>query len=122
MNLEAANKSLDTRFDESRKLIQDSLYKLRGSLKDIRQSIYALRPHPTEQIGIVQALRNQIDAFKLDNPDIDVIFQEKGRETPLGYLLENAIFNVLKEALRNIQKHSQATSINKSAIINISDR
>lgn len=111
MNLEAANKSFDTREGESRKLVQESLTKLRGSLKDIRESIYALRPQPTQQVGIVQALIDQIERFNLENPTTEVHFQKKGEETSLSYIIENAIFNVLREALRNIQKHAQATLV-----------
>jgi signal transduction histidine kinase len=113
MNLEAANKSFDaSRLDESKKLVQESLVKLRGSLKDIRQSIYALRPHPTQQVGIVQALQDLIGSFELENQKAEIDFQIKGSEISLGYLVENTLFNVLKEALRNIQKHANATAIN----------
>ena len=108
MKLEAADKSFGKDIGDSKRLVQESIVELRGSLKDIRQSIYDIRTHVAKKKGIVQAIKDDLETFKQENTRVEIHFQAKGVEIPLGYHAENTILNIFKEAMRNIEKHAHA--------------
>lgn len=97
--------------DKARVLVNSSLDKLRTSLKQVRSSIYALRPHQSQEMGLIQAIQDRIVIFQEENPDIHVRVAIRGNEGSLGMHNDNAIFDIFKEALRNIEKHSKATKV-----------
>lgn len=53
---------------EAKQLIAASNNRLRESLKDVRDSIYALKPYPTEQLGFHTALEKKIAELKKIKP------------------------------------------------------
>jgi signal transduction histidine kinase len=111
MNLELSEKSFFIKPEESFNLISSSLCKLRNGLSQVRESIYALRPYPFEKVGIVQAIQERVKIFKEENPDMQVKLMVKGDEEPLDYRIEKGIFDIFRESLRNIEKHSNATKV-----------
>jgi signal transduction histidine kinase len=111
MNLELSEKSFFIKPEESFNLISSSLCKLRNGLSQVRESIYALRPDPFEKVGIVQAIQERVKIFKEENPDMQVKLMVKGDEEPLDYRIEKGIFDIFRESLRNIEKHSNATKV-----------
>ncbi|MBW9234284.1 GAF domain-containing protein, partial [Leptospira santarosai] len=56
MKLETAERKFSKMPEDSLRLMHESKEKLRQSLKEVRESIYALRPYPTERIGLKAAL------------------------------------------------------------------
>lgn len=111
MNLELSEKSFFNKPEEAYTLISSSLQKLRGGLSQVRESIYSLRPDPFEKIGIVQAIQERLEIFKEENPGVQVKLMVKGIQEPLDYRIEKGIFDIFREALRNIEKHSKATKL-----------
>lgn len=111
MNLEVSEKSFYSNPDKSLKLISKSVVKLRGSLRQVRASIYALRPHPSQKVGLVQAIQDRIIFFEEENNGIQIRQTLKGTERPLESILEKGIFDIFKECLRNIEKHAHATKV-----------
>lgn len=111
MNLQSFDKAYQRSTLEAKQLVDNTLEKLRTSLKQVRASIYELRPHPFQQIGFIQAIHDRVNIFQEDNPHVQVRVVVKGTEINLGVFIENGIFDIFKEALRNIEKHSNATKI-----------
>ncbi|MBI9045563.1 MAG: hypothetical protein JEZ06_13825 [Anaerolineaceae bacterium] len=101
---------LEKKLDENQKLVplQTELMEI---LNNVRQICSDLRPPALDQFGLEAAFQTKIADFK-SKCQLDVIFQFKGYEPenpPEDIAL--CIFRVLQEALVNIEKHSNATSV-----------
>ena len=111
MNLELSEKSFFYEPEESFSLIRSSLNKLRNGLSQVRESIYALRPNPFEKVGVVEAIQERLKIFREENPEVQVKLLVKGAQETLDYRIEKGIFDIFREALRNIEKHSNASKV-----------
>ncbi|MCC3356171.1 GAF domain-containing sensor histidine kinase [Bacillus sp. REN16] len=110
MKLETAERKFDRYPDETRKLIRESMDKLRLSLREVRESIYELRPYPTERVSLSVAIGKRIDMVKSEY-DIKFSFDIRGQEVPLSPMVEKELFDIFQESLQNTIKHAQATKI-----------
>jgi signal transduction histidine kinase len=90
--------------------LEECLHGLRSSLKEIRQSIYSLRPNPVEKIGLHKALHQKIEEFQTST-GIPCNFQVKGPPVTLGSKLEVTLYQVVAEALQNCYKHANAKRV-----------
>jgi signal transduction histidine kinase len=97
--------------NELKRIIDECIMKLRVSLIDVRQSIYTLRPYPTEQLGLKHAIVNKIESMKQEY-GLQILFSERGYHTPYSSMVEKVIFDILQESLQNATKHAKATRIN----------
>lgn len=110
MKLETAHRKFYQKPVEANNIILDSLDKLRFSLKDIRESIYALRPYETERVGLKQAIIKRVDVVKRDF-QIDISFDERGKPISLSPMVEKVMFDTFQESVQNTIKHAGATKI-----------
>ncbi|WP_077619846.1 GAF domain-containing sensor histidine kinase [Bacillus sinesaloumensis] len=110
MNLETAERKFDRNREETRKLIHESMEKLRLSLREVRESIYELRPYPTERVGLSAAISKRIKMIKSEY-DISFSFDIRGQEVPLSSMVEKELFDIFQESLQNTVKHAKATKI-----------
>ncbi len=110
MNLETAERKFNRNPEETRKLILQSMDKLRLSLREVRESIYELRPYPTERVGLSAAIEKRIEMVK-DEYDIPFSFDIRGKEVPLSSMVEKELFDIFQESLQNTIKHAKATKI-----------
>lgn len=110
MKLETAERKFSKMPDEALKLIQESNEKLRKSLKEVRQSIYALRPYPTERVGLISAMNSRIAMLQKEHV-IDVRIETRGTEYPLSPMVEKIIFDIFQESIQNALKHAKATTL-----------
>ncbi|MCA0988645.1 sensor histidine kinase [Guptibacillus algicola] len=110
MKLETAHRKFYQKPAEANGIILDSLDKLRFSLKDIRESIYALRPYETERVGLKQAIIKRIDVVKRDF-GLDIRFEERGKQISLSPMVEKVMFDTFQESVQNTIKHAGATTI-----------
>lgn len=110
MKLETAERKFSKMPDDSLRLIKESKDKLRQSLKEVRESIYALRPYPTERIGLHAAIATRINSIQKEYP-IEIELESRGHEFPLSSMAEKIIFDIFQESVQNAIKHSQATKI-----------
>ncbi|WEG12794.1 GAF domain-containing sensor histidine kinase [Pullulanibacillus sp. KACC 23026] len=111
LHLESFEKYSQKNPEKAKQVVQKSLDKLRTSLIQVRASIYELRPQPSEKVRLSQVIQDHLHLFKEENPTIQVKLLKKGEELDMGVLIENGIFDIFKEALRNIEKHAQATEV-----------
>ena len=108
--LETACRKFSDKPLETKHLIEDSMKKLRSSLKEIRQSIYALRPYPTEQLGLKHAIIKKIETFR-EESNLNITFEERGSKNDYSSMVEKVIFDIFQESVRNIIKHAQAKQV-----------
>jgi len=110
MKLETAERKYSKMPDDSLRLIKESKEKLRQSLKEVRESIYALRPYPTERIGLQAAIAARINSIQKEN-SIEILLETRGQEFPLSSMVEKIFFDIFQESVQNALKHSQANKI-----------
>ncbi|WP_037593104.1 sensor histidine kinase [Sporosarcina sp. D27] len=109
--MESAQKQSANQSGNMYQVVDNSIKKLRESLSDTRFSIYALKPYPTQRLGLKQAIANKIQAVKQEH-DLDITYHEKGRSRRLSTSKEKAIFDTVQEGLQNITKHAMADKVN----------
>ncbi len=110
MKLETAQKKWERSPEETFHLVSDSMEKLRGGLKQVRQSIYALRPYPTERVGLQSALKQRIKTFEGET-GLTLTFEERGKSETLSSMVEKILFDTFQESVQNIVKHAQASKV-----------
>ncbi|WP_202080499.1 GAF domain-containing sensor histidine kinase [Caldalkalibacillus salinus] len=108
LKTETCLKCVDTKPHRLKGLLEDNVHKLRKSLKDIRQSIYALRPLPTQLYGLRKAIERKVLEFEL-SCGIETVFTVEGKPYSISDAAEEALYQILSESLQNINKHAQAT-------------
>lgn len=105
--LESAQKKYRDKPIDMQQIVEKSIKDLRGSLGEVRYSIYALKPYPTQQLGLKQAIASKIKSLKQEY-ELDITYHERGHARALSFSKERAIFDTLQESLQNIVKHAQA--------------
>lgn len=110
MKLETARKKVITYPEQTIKLVNDCVSGLRNSLKEVRESIYALRPYPTERIGLITAITNKIKAVTEEHGKT-IHFEIRGNETEIIPMAEKVLFDTFQESMQNAIKHSEADRI-----------
>ncbi|NMC31655.1 MAG: histidine kinase [Veillonellaceae bacterium] len=83
---------------------------IRNTLTEIRKIIFDLRPMALDDLGLAPTIRGVLDVFREQYGLITEI-AVTGKERRLEPHIEIGIFRVVQEALNNIVKHAQATSI-----------
>lgn len=110
MKLETAGKKFTKKPEETMKLVDESVLGLRESLKEVRESIYALRPYPTERASLAEAILRKIEAVQKEYKQ-EIDFEIRGQELQLSQMVEKVLFDTFQESLQNAIKHSQASKI-----------
>ncbi|HSI65913.1 MAG TPA: GAF domain-containing sensor histidine kinase [Planococcus sp. (in: firmicutes)] len=113
MKFDSAARKIPAHPQEAKRMINDSNDTLREGLKEIRDSIYALRPYPTEKISLDLAIQKKIDDLEKDGHNsLAVSFERRGVQTHLSLLTEKVIYSITQESMQNCIKHARATSLN----------
>ncbi|MGB8644262.1 MAG: GAF domain-containing protein [Anaerolineae bacterium] len=82
---------------------------LRNDVREVRRTIFALRPIELEALGFGPALEKFTQDFGTAN-DIKVHLKMRGEAAALSTKLQLALFRIVQESLNNVRKHAQATS------------
>jgi PAS domain S-box-containing protein len=80
---------------------------LSKNIRDVRRSIFALRPLALEEMGFLPALRQFIAEFGEQN-QLHVDLTILGPEDRIPSALEPMLFRIIQEALNNVARHAQA--------------
>jgi two-component system sensor histidine kinase DegS len=83
---------------------------IRNTLTEIRKIIFDLRPMALDDLGLAPTIRGVLDIFR-EQYGLVTEIAVTGKERRLEPHIEIGIFRVVQEALNNIVKHAQATSI-----------
>ncbi len=108
MNLESSKRVNEG--EERTNLVNESILKLRGSLGEVRESIYALRPSPTEKFGVEEAIKAKGEDISRDY-GINVNMKIVGDRTDLPPHIQQNVYEIMSEAMQNAGKHAQAATL-----------
>jgi signal transduction histidine kinase len=79
------------------------------ALREMRLLLHNLRPTVLEQLGLIQAIKQRLDAVE-KRVGVEVDYQVEG-EIALPPKVEEALYHIVQEALNNALKHAAATKI-----------
>ncbi|HEX9116820.1 MAG TPA: triple tyrosine motif-containing protein, partial [Anaerolineae bacterium] len=82
---------------------------LAKDIRDVRRSIFALRPLVLDELGFLPALRRFIHEFAEQN-QLAVDLQVGGLGEALPLSLEFVLFRIIQESLHNVSKHAMAAA------------
>ncbi len=86
----------------------DLLLDLLGkNIREVRRSIFALRPADLDELGFFPALGRFLEDFQ-EQMEIQVRFTVTGSRDDLPMSMELGLFRILQESLNNIAKHAGA--------------
>jgi signal transduction histidine kinase len=95
---------------ELRKELDEVSNQLRHDLRDVRHTIFALRPLDIETEGFLPALKKFAKEFGQAN-EIELQLKVQGEVSHLSPKTETALFRLTQEALNNIRKHARAKHV-----------
>jgi glucose-6-phosphate-specific signal transduction histidine kinase len=98
----------DTRIETSASAILDVSSRIYEVVHSMMQR---LRPGILDDLGLVEALKDAIDAWQERNPDIDCLFNVSGDLASLGERINITVYRITQECLTNITKHAQAGKV-----------
>jgi len=82
---------------------------IRETIRELRRSIFALRPVALERHGFVETVRRYVADFGQQN-DAKVTL-EHGALPELSIEAEAVLFRIFQEAMHNVAKHARASSV-----------
>ena len=95
---------------EVRKELDEISSQLRHDLRDVRHTIFALRPLDIETEGFLPALTKFTKEFGQSN-EIELQLSVQGDASHLSPKMETALFRLTQEALNNVRKHARAKHV-----------
>jgi signal transduction histidine kinase len=87
-------------------LLADLTTHVQSAITDVRRLVYELRPPALDDLGLVDALRDQ--ASRYAHGGLTVLVDAPARLGPLSAAVEVAAYRVCLEALTNVVRHAQA--------------
>jgi signal transduction histidine kinase len=106
LKLDAARNLLTSDPSAANALLIDLKKQTQAALTDIRRLVYELRPPTLDELGLVQALREQAEQYLQDGLRITLDAPEPF--PPLPAAVEVATYRIMQEAVTNVVRHAQA--------------
>lgn len=101
----------ESRIDEANDEISHIRGSIRQSIKELRRIINDLHPPALNELGLIQALYQNVRVLQKET-GIICRFRVERAPDQLSSSLEIAIYRVVQEALNNVRKHAGATRVN----------
>jgi signal transduction histidine kinase len=92
------------------KEMEETVETLRNDVREVRRTIFALRPLDLESLGFLPALEKFTSEFGTAN-DIKLLFEHSGDASNLPTKMQTALFRLAQESLNNIRKHAAASNV-----------
>ena len=83
---------------------------VRMVLKEMRKTIYDLRPMALDDLGLIPAIKKYVSRFNIES-EKQIRFVVIGEEVLPRYL-DTTLFRIIQEGIANVEKHSQAKNVN----------
>ena len=106
LTLTAACKLLRQDPDAAEKLLADAITHAQQAVTDIRRLVYNLRPPALDDLGLVGALREQMNQYH--GSTITFAIEAPEPLPPLSAAVEVACYRIAQEALTNVVRHAHA--------------
>ncbi len=91
----------------------DAILKVSTHIYDVVHSMmHRLRPSVLDNLGLEEALKEEIYTWSVRNPKIDCRYSFDGDLSSLGERTNITIYRVIQECLTNITKHASAKNVN----------
>lgn len=87
-------------------LLLDLKAQTQGAIGDIRRLVYALRPPALDDLGLVSALREQVQHYEGDG--LRIVVEAPEHLPALPAAVEVAVYRIALEALTNVVRHARA--------------
>jgi signal transduction histidine kinase len=81
-----------------------------GALQSARDILATLRPRQQPPVNLVDAVRHQVDDFG-STYGVTATARIEGDGSDLAHEERDAIYQILRESLTNVRKHSEATTV-----------
>ena len=104
--LDTARALLTSRAEEADELISAVRVDVATALNDIRRLVYDLRPPALDDLGLVGALRRQLDVPSPTGLRVNIDAPEA--MPPMSAAVEVAAYRIVIEAVTNVRRHSTA--------------
>lgn len=112
MQVGMARKVMATDAVAADRMLDELQDEMRAAIADIRRLIHGLRPPALDEFGLVSALRSRLLAFQHGQEDgVSIRLDAREPFPALTAATEVAIFRIVEEAVTNVVKHAQATSV-----------
>ncbi len=82
----------------------------------VHSMMHLLRPSVMDNLGLVEALKDEIKAWNQRNPKTTCVHHFKGELSDLGERSNITIYRIVQECLTNIAKHANAEHVNIKVI------
>jgi PAS domain S-box-containing protein len=80
------------------------------NIREVRRSIFALRPIPLDEMGFYPALQQFVADFG-EQSQLHIALHTNGQPDCLPAALELVLFRIVQESLNNVSKHAQADTV-----------
>ncbi|MGH8959970.1 MAG: histidine kinase [Jatrophihabitantaceae bacterium] len=109
LKLDAARTMVDSKPVQSKAVLGEVKSDIRGTIEDIRQLVYGLRPPALDELGLVAALRECVQRFATGNDEGPAMTVHAPPELPqLPAAVEVAVYWIVNEAVTNVVRHASA--------------
>lgn len=110
IHLRALRTALDHDPQEATELANEAVEIARAGLVESRQAIQALRSDPLTNLGLVGAIRGELESLRA-RLGIHVELLVSGESIDLSAERELTAWRIVEEALRNVERHAMATRV-----------
>ncbi len=119
LHLEAALRLLQSDPDEAKQLLLEAKQLGSTALKEVRDSVSALRSEPLEGRSLKSAIQSLVEEFQRSTgiatqTDIDDLDDLTDSDRHISPQLKTIVYRIVQESLTNISKHSEASLVNIS--------
>ncbi len=105
LRIETARNLARSAPDRADRMLDQATAEVAAVLADVRRLVHDLRPPALDELGLVRAIEQQAEPFRLGGLQVDV------EAAPLGALpagVEVAAYRIVSEALTNVARHAAA--------------
>ena len=108
LGLDAAAGLVYTQPEQTLAILADLKKETVGAVDDVRRLVYDLRPPALDELGLLGAVRQQVERMAVRNGGLDIRVDAAGTLAALGAATEVAAYRIAIEAVANAARHGHA--------------
>jgi signal transduction histidine kinase len=107
LKLAAARQLLRDKPEVAERLLDEVMSQSENTVAEVRRLVYALRPPTLDELGLVEAIREHVDAVG-SGAALQIVVDAPDALPEISAATEVAAFRIVQEALNNVIRHAQA--------------